>query len=363
MLSRRTILLGGGVAVAAAGAGYFAISGDDMGAYDAAAATVRAPLPASPDQRELVRYATLAANSHNTQPWRFRLSDRQIDILPDLSRRTPVVDPDDHHLFTSLGCASENLVIAAAARGQRATPRFEQGADGSVAIALEPAPAVETPAFQAIPVRQSTRSVYDGRPVPAADLASLQATAQNDLVDVLLVTERARIDAVMALVVEGNTAQLTDPAFVAELKSWIRFDRAEAIRKSDGLYAGASGNPNIPPWLGRLIFGFVATPKAENAKAVEQIRSSPALAIFVGKTADRPHWVEVGRSYQRFALAATALGLKQAFVNQAVEVPEVRAKLAIELGIAGRRPDLVIRLGTGPDMPKSLRRPTSAVIV
>ena len=40
----------------------------------------------------------------------------------------------------------------------------------------------------------------------------------------------------------------------------------------------------------------------------------------------------------------------------------MREKLAIELGIAGRRPDLVIRLGTGPDMPKSLRRPVSAVI-
>ncbi|MGH1559991.1 hypothetical protein ACRAWD_24530 [Caulobacter segnis] len=32
---------------------------------------------------------------------------RAIEILPDLSRRTPVVDPDDHHLFVSLGCALE----------------------------------------------------------------------------------------------------------------------------------------------------------------------------------------------------------------------------------------------------------------
>jgi hypothetical protein len=27
-------------------------------------------------------------------------------ILPDLSRRCPAVDPDDHHLFVSLGCAA-----------------------------------------------------------------------------------------------------------------------------------------------------------------------------------------------------------------------------------------------------------------
>ena len=48
--------------------------------------------------RELVRQATLAASSHNTQPWKFRVAEQSITILPDFTRRTPVVDPDDHHL-------------------------------------------------------------------------------------------------------------------------------------------------------------------------------------------------------------------------------------------------------------------------
>jgi hypothetical protein len=62
--------------------------------------------------RELVRYATLAASSHNTQPWKFAPRERSISIVPDLARRTPVVDPDDHHLYVSLGCAAENMVHA-----------------------------------------------------------------------------------------------------------------------------------------------------------------------------------------------------------------------------------------------------------
>ncbi len=62
--------------------------------------------------RELVRYATLAASSHNTQPWIFKLEPNQIQVLPDLSRRCPAVDPDDHHLYASLGCATENLLLA-----------------------------------------------------------------------------------------------------------------------------------------------------------------------------------------------------------------------------------------------------------
>jgi hypothetical protein len=66
---------------------------------------------------ELVRYATLAPSSHNTQCWKFALEQDAITILPDFSRRCPAVDPDDHHLYVSLGCAAENLIRAARAHG------------------------------------------------------------------------------------------------------------------------------------------------------------------------------------------------------------------------------------------------------
>jgi hypothetical protein len=72
--------------------------------------------------------------------------------------------------------------------------------------------------------------------------------------------------------------------------------------------------------------------------------------------------VRVGRSFQRFALQATALGIRHAHVNQAVEVPAVRADLAGWLGIGAARPDLVVRFGYAPPMPMSLRRPVAAVL-
>ena len=60
-------------------------------------------------RRELVRYATLAPSSHNTQCWKFRIEEQAISILPDLTRRRPAVDPDDHHLFVSLGGAPQKI--------------------------------------------------------------------------------------------------------------------------------------------------------------------------------------------------------------------------------------------------------------
>ncbi|NCA72888.1 MAG: Tat pathway signal protein, partial [Sphingobacteriia bacterium] len=87
-----------------------------------------------PDARpfELVSHVILAPSSHNTQCWLFRLGPDRIEILPDRGRRCPVVDPDDHHLFVSLGCAAENLLQAAPALGLRGEARYRSGAGGSV---------------------------------------------------------------------------------------------------------------------------------------------------------------------------------------------------------------------------------------
>lgn len=89
-----------------------------MDGYQDEVARQRQLLSGDPGLKELVRIATLAANGHNTQPLKFRLAAQSVSILPDTSRRTKVVDPDNHHLFVSLGCATENLAIAGAALGR-----------------------------------------------------------------------------------------------------------------------------------------------------------------------------------------------------------------------------------------------------
>ena len=334
-----------------------------MNDYERAASESRAMLVAAPDMREFVRYATLAANSHNTQPWLFRLTGDRAEILPDLSRRTPVVDPDDHHLFTTLGCAAENFVLAAAARGRRAEVAFEPDGDGAIAIGLAPAPAEESARFAAIPERQCTRSEYDGRSVAALYLALLEQAAQVEGVRLILLTDRPRVEALLEQVVAGNTVQMNDPGFVRELKAWLRFNEAEALAARDGLFSAVSGNPTLPSWLSGLVFRFAFRTAGENDRYAAQIRSSAGIAVFVGEQDDKAHWVKVGRACQRFALQATALGIRHAFINQPVEVPQIRAGFADWLGLSGQRPDLVLRFGYAPAMPKSLRRPVEAVLV
>jgi hypothetical protein len=313
-------------------------------------------------RQELVRYATLAPSSHNTQCWKFELDDKAITILPDLSRRCPAVDPDDHHVFVSLGCATENLIQASLAHGLKAEVSFDARRD-AVRVTLAPIPAQVSPLFKAIPARQSTRGDYDGKPLSNEELGALQRAGTSNGVEMLLFTERTAMERVLDFVVQGNTAQMADPAFVKELKAWIRFNGPDAVRARDGLYSVSSGNPAIPTWLGELAFGWFFTPKGENDKYAHQIRSSAAIAVFVGQTADKASWVDVGRCYERCALQATALGIRNAFLNQPVEVRSVRPQFAAAIGVTGQRPDLVVRFGRGPTLPPSLRRPVQAVLV
>jgi hypothetical protein len=314
--------------------------------------------------RELVRCATLAPSSHNTQCWKFSLDvqGRSINILPDLARRCPAVDPDDHHVFVTLGCAAENLIHAALAHGLKAQAQFE-AANNAVRVTLEPTREQNTPLFKAIPKRQCTRGDYDSKPLSSQELALLQRAGSSDTVRLLMLTERPAMEQTLEYVIQGNTAQLADAAFVMELKAWIRFNGTHAVRTRDGLYSVCTGNPNIPSWVGDVALRWMLTAKGENDKVAQQVRSSAGIAVFVGQAVDKTHWVEVGRCYERFALQATALGIRNAFLNQPVEVAALRPPFAAALGLNGQRPDLVVRFGRGPLMPRSLRRPVDAVLV
>src|SRR5215510_4256522 len=144
--------------------------------YDQQADQTRTAFPKeaamSAHMHELVRYATLAANGHNTQPWKFVIKDKLIEIHPDYTRRLPVVDPQNRELWISLGCALENLLLAARATGYAAEVYYPDVVD-FIQIRL----AADTPQpsrlFDAIPLRQNTRSEYDGQRIKTVDLDQL----------------------------------------------------------------------------------------------------------------------------------------------------------------------------------------------
>lgn len=313
------------------------------------------------DYLNLVRYATLAASSHNTQPWKFKLEPGRIAIVPDRSRRCPAVDPDDHHLYASLGCAAENLLLAAQAAGFNGRYAYDAATSG-LTVDLDATTPSRTDLFEAIPRRQCSRSEYDGSSLSAEQLRLLEDAGSSNGVSIMLIGDSRRKGQIGEFVAAGNTVQFADAAWAEELKFWIRFNAREAIHGGDGLYGPVMGNPDVPRWLGLLCMRLAFSAKQQNRKDIAHIRSSSVIAVLVSESDDKAHWIEAGRCYQRLALQATALNLRTAFINQPVEVSRLRPQFATFLGIGNRRPDLVIRIGRGPEMPRSLRRPVEQLI-
>ncbi len=199
------------------------------------------------EKRALVQAATLAASSHNTQPWSFRLASDHITIEPDFARRCGVVDPDDSHLFKSLGCAAENIVAAAPAYGFAADVRVAN--DGCIDIGLARLSASsDSGSLKAIAERQCTKTPYDGRPLQAAENAALESAGNGGGVSVKFIDDAALKESILELVNEGNQAQLSDPAFRRELIAWIRFNDAKRpFGQGTGSPAESVGNRNCRP--------------------------------------------------------------------------------------------------------------------
>ncbi|AGA90828.1 nitroreductase [Thioflavicoccus mobilis 8321] len=336
--------------------------------YDAAARAIRQltpePPPGSLDTERLVRLATLAASNHNSQPWKFHIERDRITVLPDYKRRLPVVDTDDRQLFHSLGCAVENLVQAAAAQGFDAEPTYSSTVDGIVVQLERSAWAKANELYAAIPHRQCVRKPYDGQPLGRAELAKLTGIGRGSRAQTLILVTEAAKEAVTEFVTQGNALQLTDRAYRRELAAWMRFNNGEAMRRGDGRSARATGRLlPLPGLLARLMSKQIFDPESHSARDAKQIRRSAGVAVFVASEDDKSTWIDVGRACQRFALQATALDIRTAFINQPIHARALQSQFDEWLQLKGERAMLMLRFGHGPKAPFSLRRPVDEVIV
>lgn len=319
--------------------------------------------PAASKLRFLLQYAVLAPSSHNSQPWRFRVADDHVDIFADRTRALPVVDPDDRALTISCGVAIEFLRIALCRFGYRDRTAWlpnPHEPDFLARVQMAEAHRTTEPTrrlFRAIPARRTNRQRFQERSLPGALLATFVMEAE--LAGAYLEVEqdlRAKAK-IAALIAEGDRIQLRDPAFRRELASWLHVG---LNRAQDGIPESAFGSG---PWheiLGTPAIALVVRTfslgrgRAATDRALAQ--GSPALAT-LWTAGDTPfHWLVAGQALARVLLTAQAAGVSASYLNQPIEVPALRPRLAQLLGIAGY-PQILLRLGIGPPLDPTPRRP------
>lgn len=315
----------------------------------------------------MVECAIQAPSGHNTQPWLFEINGCTLFIYPDFSRRLPVVDVDDRELFISLGCAAENLCLAAAQLGYGAELTVEE--DARIAIRLSPLGVREdnvqdSALIDCIAQRQTNRSVYDGRFIPEEVLNSILQPLRNENAIHIAAWSRKspEFERLSQYVIDGNTVQMNDAAFKAELMSWIRFNKKQAQQTRDGLSYAALGAPSLPAWISRPIVQSMLNSKRQNASDLQKIQSSSHLVLIASPANTVAAWVETGRVLQRLLLRLTQAGIAHAYLNQPCEVPALNQRLRAEFCSGQAFPQILLRIGYGKRLPQAQRRPLSAVI-
>ena len=72
------------------------------------------------EMRNILELARRAPSVHNTQPWRWRIDGRLLELRADRSRQLRVADPLGRNLMISCGCALHHAVVGGGALGWRA---------------------------------------------------------------------------------------------------------------------------------------------------------------------------------------------------------------------------------------------------
>jgi hypothetical protein len=323
---------------------------------------------------DAMRYAILAPNPHNRQPWLLQLvgSDGVL-IHCDLSKRLPETDPFDRQITIGFGTFIELARIAASTRGYRIdVTSFPDGAPQAPArlderplayLKFVPDSVVRPDGlFAAITHRRTTRKVFDGTP-SAAQLALLTTNLPG-------VTRAASADpaflaplrevTIAASMTENQTAHTWQ-----ESVDLMRIGAAEIDAQPDGLFlAGPLAEAGSS--LGLLNRTALADVQSKIYQTgLDQQRelsgSLPGALWITTPGNSRSDQLSAGYAYMRTTLQAVLLGLKMQPLSQALqEYPEMAGlfgQVARLLKLGDARVQMLARIGLGPDVGPAPRWP------
>ncbi|XYH98981.1 Acg family FMN-binding oxidoreductase [Sorangium sp. So ce1128] len=379
-ISRRRLLGGVATLAVAGGMGWYAAG---RGVFDDRRGAPFAPWTAFRGERgggliELVRAAVLAASPHNTQPWLFALHEDRIDVFSDPSRSLGDMDPFGREMHIGLGCAIENLALAAGSMGW--TPRVELGAGrlplfdtepargaGSAAapptrvatVRLEPGGA-ESPLARAIAERHTNRGPYGAQRVPAAALRELSSLNEDRAsLEIVWLERPDQRELFAAHTLRATEIIARDASMIEDSDAWFRLT-PEAVRTHrDGLIFDAMG-------LGPLLTAAVKLLPRPSPERMHDdwlrvtrdvhLAGDPITGVIAARDRyDLGATLRAGRLWQRMQLWATARGIAMQPLSQVPEVidrerqlgraPAMERSFADALRLGDWQPTMAFRLG------------------
>jgi hypothetical protein len=287
---------------------------------------------------------------------------QRIDLFADPHRQLGAIDPLLRERDMGLGCALENLILAAPANALAARVQVRPDpAQPALAarIDLAAGPRTVSPLYEAIPLRHTNRGPYERRPLSAYTIQAF-SVPNADLPDVRVVWFVSEAKRILGdLTVRATEAIVADPEQSSASARWFRSSRAEVERHRDGIVLDAQGLSPVVRAVAKIL------PAPSRARADEywlaatrdtHVATAPAFGIVAARNAADPtQRINGGRLWQRLHLAATLQGVALQPLNQVLERIDRDTSLGrrspfaeglrVIFGARGWQPLLIFRAG------------------
>jgi hypothetical protein len=339
-LTRRDFLKLGGVAfITVAGGSVFRAV--DQGLFSAGQGVAYQPWKnwrdgQTPAER-IVAAGILASNPHNSQPWFFRITGSTIDLFAVAERQIGVIDPFRREMYIGLGCAVENMRLAAEAEGFNADIRLMPDPTTELhaaSIFLAESSSATSALYDAIPHRHTNRAAYDTtRSVEESIFSGINDLVTESTVSVVWMRGSSSHKKFGEVAISAAEALIADEQQSLDSHKWWRQDWGELQSHADGITLDAQG---MPPFILNMAKLLPDMSRASNdqsfAKNLRDICIPTAAAfgiLAVPNGMDFTNRLQCGQVWQRIHLWATTQGLAMQPLNQMTE----RADREVQLGI------------------------------
>lgn len=293
--------------------------------------------------RFLLKFAVLAPSSHNSQPWKFQITGSKIYLLPDFDRALPHSDQNHRQLFISLGCALENLLVAADYYGFEASWIYQE-ANHAIEVSLNKVREHadnENHLIFVIPKRHTNRNKYLEKLPDESFLEKLKSYSTPNS-KIFFIKDKEAKNKIAEIVSEALIAAMDDTLFRKELSEYLK---PNITNSPIGMPASGFGIPTPVSFVAPTLIRYVNMNKLSKKQDAALLKEhTPVFGVISTSEDNIKSWIEAGKLYQKVTLSAEQEGLKTAPMAVVIQIGDFYKALQRTLGII-QRPQVFFRIG------------------
>lgn len=271
--------------------------------------------------KTILEAAILAPSGENAQPWRFIISDNQIQLFNVPERDQSYYNYGQLGSYVAHGAAIENMVTAAAETGYRTDVKlFPPSSDKDLVAEIKLTSDGNIKPDSLYPytkTRVSNRKPYHKTSLTGAQKREIESLQSFGHAKLFITDDRAKIGELAVVGATNERVMLETKEVHNFFFSHLNWTEREELEKRYGFYIKTLELPPLAKILFRLfkhwpimrLFNAIGFPKLVVKGNTQLYTTASAMIVITTDSNTKEEYVEAGRLTERFWLTATKLGL------------------------------------------------------